>query len=66
MFAISWRDQVNIQWDDDKIHFVLDQHAQLDFHSVGSLKQQSSDRHVTPLAWRISLIPSQPVFALSP
>ena len=24
--AISWREQVNVQWDDD-VHFVLDQHA---------------------------------------
>ena len=25
--AISWREQVNFQWDDDEVHFVLDQHA---------------------------------------
>ena len=25
--AKSWREQVNFQWDDDEIHFVLDQHA---------------------------------------
>jgi len=28
--TISWREQVNFQWDDDdddEIHFVLDQHA---------------------------------------
>jgi hypothetical protein len=36
---------------------------QYDF--FGSLKQQSSDRHVAPL-WHIIMIPSQPVFALSP
>ena len=24
--AISWREQVNFQWDDDKVCFVLDQH----------------------------------------
>ena len=23
--AISWREQVNIQWDDDEVRFVLDQ-----------------------------------------
>jgi hypothetical protein len=23
--AISWREQVNFQWDDDEVHFVLDQ-----------------------------------------
>jgi hypothetical protein len=25
--AISWREQINIQWDDDQVRFVLDQHA---------------------------------------
>jgi hypothetical protein len=45
--------------------FVLDQHAELDFNSASSLKQQSSGRHVAPLG-HIILIPSQPVFALSP
>jgi hypothetical protein len=25
--AILWREHVNCQWDDDEIHFVLDQHA---------------------------------------
>jgi hypothetical protein len=32
--AISWREQVNFQWDDDEIRFVLDQHAELDFGGV--------------------------------
>jgi hypothetical protein len=31
------------------VRFVLDQHADLDFYSASSLKQQSADRHVTPL-----------------
>jgi len=57
--------QVNFQWDDDEVHFVLDQHAELDLYSVSSQKQQSADRHVA-LLWHIILIPSQPVFALSP
>jgi hypothetical protein len=35
------------------------------FVSGSSLKQQSEDRHVAPLG-HIILIPSQPVFALSP
>jgi len=39
---ISWREQVNFQSDDDEVHFVLDQHAELDFYSVSSLKQQSA------------------------
>ena len=25
--VISWWEQVNFQWDDDDVHFVLDQHA---------------------------------------
>jgi hypothetical protein len=25
--AISWWEQVNCQWDDDEVCFVLDQHA---------------------------------------
>ena len=45
--------------------FVLDQHAELDFYSASSLKQQSADRHVAPLG-HIILLPNQPVFALSP
>jgi len=48
---------------DDEVRFVLDQHAELDFHSASSLKQQSAGRHVPPLG-HIILIPSQPVFAL--
>jgi hypothetical protein len=47
------------------VHFVLDQHTELDFYSASSLKQQSADRHVAPLG-HIILIPSQPAFALSP
>ena len=63
--AISWREQVNFQWDNDEINFVLDQHAELDFTSASSLKQQSADRHVAPLG-HIILITSQPVFAHTP
>jgi hypothetical protein len=36
--AISWREQVNFQWDDDEFRFVLDQHAALDFYSASPLK----------------------------
>jgi hypothetical protein len=25
--AISWREQVNVKWDDDEIHVILDQYA---------------------------------------
>ena len=62
--AISWREQVNFQWDGDEVRFVLDQHAELDLYSASSLTQQSAGRHVAPLG-HIILIPSQPVFALS-
>ena len=54
-----------IQWNDGDIRFVQDQHAEFDFFSTSSLKQQFAGRHVAPL-WHIILIPSQPVFALTP
>ena len=60
--AISWREQVNFQWDDDEVRFVLDQHAELNVNSAGSLKQNYAGRHVDPLG-HIILIPSEPVFA---
>jgi hypothetical protein len=63
--AISWQEQVDFQWDDDEVCFGLDQNAELDFYSASSLKQQSAGRHVAPL-WHIILIPSQPVFAITP
>jgi hypothetical protein len=62
--ARSWREQANFQWDDDEVHFVLDQHAELNFYSVSSLKQQFADRHVAPLG-HIILIPCQPVLVNS-
>jgi hypothetical protein len=37
--ALSWQEQVNFQWDDDEVRFVLDQHAKLNFYSANSLKQ---------------------------
>ena len=52
----------NFQWDEDEVRFALDQNDNLDLYSVSSLKHQSVDRHVAPIV----LIPSQPVFALSP
>jgi hypothetical protein len=62
---LSWRERVTFWWDDDDVCFVLDQHAELDFRSASSLKQQYAGRHVAPLG-HIILIPSQPVFALFP
>jgi hypothetical protein len=47
--AISWRVQVNFQWEVDEIRYVLNQHTELDFNSASSLKQQSANRHVGPL-----------------
>jgi len=29
--AIFWREQVNCQWDDDEVRFVLHEHAELDY-----------------------------------
>jgi hypothetical protein len=46
--AISWREQVNFQWNDE-VRLVLDQHAELDFYSASLLKQQSAGRHVALL-----------------
>jgi hypothetical protein len=63
--AISWWEQVNFQRDDDEFRFVLDQYAELDFYSASPLKQKSAGRHVAPLG-HIILIPTQPVFALTP
>ena len=57
MSAISWREQVNFQWDDDEVRFTLDQHAELDFYCASSLKQQSPGRHIASLG-HIILIPS--------
>jgi hypothetical protein len=59
----STGEQVNFQWDDDEVRFVLDQHAYLDLYSASSLKQQSMDRHVAPLG-HIILVLSQPVFVM--
>jgi hypothetical protein len=53
------REKDKFQWDDDDVHFVLDQHTEFDFYSASSLTQQSADRHII-------LILSQPVFAISP
>ena len=68
--ALLWREQVNIQWDDDddndEVRFVLDQHDELGFILLAHLNNwQSAGRHVAPLG-HIILIPSQPVFDLSP
>ena len=52
--AISWLEQVNFHWDVDKVHFVLDQHAELDFivlaHWNNSLRVDMS-LHLDTLFW---------------
>ena len=50
--SISWREQDNCQWDDDEVHFVQDQHAELDYYSASPLKQQSAGRHIAPFWFR--------------
>ena len=64
--VISWQEQVNFQWDDDEVGFVLDQHAELDFlvlvHWNNSPRVDMSP-HLDTLS---ILFPSQPVFALTP
>jgi hypothetical protein len=56
--AIFQLKQVNFQWDDDEVHFVLDQYAYLDFYSASWLKQQSVYRHVAPLRHIILILGS--------
>ena len=63
LFSYIMARTINFQWDNDEVRFVLDQHAELDFYSATSLRQQFAGRHVAPL---VILIPNQPVFALSP
>ena len=46
MHILDWDDDDD---DDDDVLFALDQHAQLDFYSASSLKQQSVDSHVAQL-----------------
>jgi hypothetical protein len=50
---------------DDDVSIELDQHAELEFHSANSLKQQSAGRHVLTLG-HIILIKSQTVCPLAP
>ena len=38
------------------VHFELDQHVELDFYSVSSLKQKSRSRHVAPFGHIIMIL----------
>ena len=67
IFHTIWREQVNFQWDDDEVRFVLDQHAELGLYSASSLKQQSAGRYMTMSlhSEHIILIPSRSVCSFS-
>ena len=47
--AISWQEQVNLQWNDEDVRFVLDQYSSMDFYCSSSLTKQSTDWHAAPL-----------------
>ena len=65
IMTVSWLKQFTLRWDNDDVRFLLNQHAELDFYSASSLKQQSVDRHVAQLG-HIIQIPNQPVFNIAP
>jgi hypothetical protein len=62
--AIFQLEQVMFWWDGDEVRFVLEQHAEMDFRSASSLKQQSTGRHVAQKGY-IILILSQPFFSFT-
>ena len=53
-----------LQWDDDEVHFVLDQHAELDFYSANWNNSPQVD--ISLNSRHIILILSQPIFAFTP
>jgi hypothetical protein len=59
--AISWREQIRFRCDDDDVRFLLDQHAELNFHNASSPKQHSVGRDVSPPG-HIILTPNSPDF----
>jgi hypothetical protein len=60
--AISWWEQVLFRWNDDDIHFELDQHAN-GFYSNSSMKQWFMMQvYMSPSLGHIILILSPPVF----
>jgi hypothetical protein len=38
-------EEVAFQWDDTDVHFVLDQHAKLDFNSVSSVERLRQENY---------------------
>ena len=63
--AISWREQVNFQWDDDEFRFVLDQHTEVDFLLVLAHWNNSPRIYMSPYSDTLSWFRRQPLFALS-
>ena len=51
IMSSEWVCGCNFRWNDDEVRFVLDQHAELDFYSASSLKQQSMLLHSDTLFW---------------
>jgi hypothetical protein len=56
MYGLSSIQQTQYDRIKSKIVIVLDQHAELDFYSASSLKQQFAGRHVAPLEHSFSLM----------
>jgi len=48
------RTSLSFWWDDDNAHIIQDQHAELNFYSPSSLKQQFRGRNVAPLGTHYS------------
>ena len=48
--AVSWREQVNYQWNDDEVH-LLDQHTELDFYSANNSPCVDMLLHTDTLFW---------------
>ena len=61
--AISWREHVSFQSDDDEVRFVLDQHAELDFYSTrwNNSLQVDMSIHSDTLFWFLA---NQPLLFL--
>jgi hypothetical protein len=54
--AKSWREHVTFWWDDnDDVHFVLHQHAELDFYSVRTHYSDSEPTSVKTLQNKIKI-----------
>jgi len=63
LFSYIMGENVTFRSDDVDVHYVLDQHALLDFYSASSLKQLSVVRHVPTFGHIILIHTNQPVLA---